>query len=453
MERERTRSAGVDSARARRGLALALLACFAALLAAPGAGGRPRPLARSYPGDVGIGNDRRVIFAEDFSGATPAQVAGRWSSAQPERASLVAGVEGAADGQALQLRVVGGQWQGATFFKRLAESHDELYVRYYTRYQPGSYNHNGLIVGGFDPPTDYALGTCCTAPDGDRAFTVHLELIEDSFGQHLFPGPHQQFGFYSYWMEMMSWGDGTISQASCTDPLTGATKPCAAGNRLMKGAHPRIPFGEWVAVEVHVRLNDPVSERNGMLQMWINGLTVIQGGREVSSLGPGFPKGRSVGYGEFTPDASATTSFQGFRWRDDPALGLNFIWLNHFSPHAASGEVSLLDFDQLVVATDYIGPMATGEPAPPPPPPAGLQLAAQAVPVSGGVRVSASVTGGQGPYQYLFDCGVDGGWDAVRDTAATSAEHTCPTGTGSIKAWVWDKGTDETREKVVVPGA
>jgi hypothetical protein len=426
---------------------------FVILAAAPAVGGRPRPLAQAYPGDAGIAADRRVVFAEDFSGATPAQVAARWSSAQPERASLVPGVEGAADDQALQLRVVGGQWDGASFFKRLAEDHDDLYVRYYVRYRPGSYNHNGLIVGGFEPPSDWALGTCCTAPDGDRAFTVHLELIEDSFGQHLFPGPDHQFGFYSYWMEMMSWGDGTYSHATCPDPLTGAAKPCAAGNRLMNGAHARIPFGEWLAVEVHVELNEPVSERNGVLEMWINGLPVLKDGQEVSSLRPGHPKGHSVGFGDFTPDAGATTTFQGFRWRDDPALGINFVWLNHFSPNAPSGQVVLLDFDQLVVATDYIGPIATGEPAPPPPPPTGLQLSAQAVPVTGGVQVTSTVTGGQGPYQYLFDCGVDGGWDRVVNTGASTAQHTCPGSPAAIKAWVWDQGLDQTRETVVAPGA
>ena len=75
------------------------------------------------------------------------------------------------------------------------------------------------------------------------------------------------------------------------------------------------------------------------------------------------------------------------------------------------------------------------------------------VSTSGGApTVSSRVTNGVGPYEFLFDCGVDGNWNGVTNTSQPVASYTCGAGTSSIKAWVWDKGTDESLHEVVSVG-
>jgi hypothetical protein len=67
------------------------------------------------------------------------------------------------------------------------------------------------------------------------------------------------------------------------------------------------------------------------------------------------------------------------------------------------------------------------------------------------VMVTSTLTGGVGPYQFLFDCGMDGDWNGVVDTSQPTAQHTCSfsgQSTLQVKTWAWDKTSDETTENV-----
>jgi hypothetical protein len=50
--------------------------------------------------------------------------------------------------------------------------------------------------------------------------------------------------------------------------------------------------------------------------------------------------------------------FEGFRWRKDARLRLNFLWVLNYITDSPAGHVSKVWFDQIVVARAYIGPMA-----------------------------------------------------------------------------------------------
>jgi hypothetical protein len=86
-------------------------------------------------------------------------------------------------------------------------------------------------------------------------------------------------------------------------------------------------------------------------------------------------------------------------------------------------------------------------------PPTGEETLTVSVSTSGsGPTVSSRVTNAVGPYQFLFDCGLDGHWNGITNTSQPAASYTCGAGTSTIKVWVWDQGTGATLEEVVAVG-
>jgi hypothetical protein len=49
--------------------------------------------------------------------------------------------------------------------------------------------------------------------------------------------------------------------------------------------------------------------------------------------------------------------FEGFRWRTTDDLNLNYVWLYLYITQAPEGHISRVWFDDVVIATDYIGPI------------------------------------------------------------------------------------------------
>ena len=54
-------------------------------------------------------------------------------------------------------------------------------------------------------------------------------------------------------------------------------------------------------------------------------------------------------------------AFEGFRWRKDGRLRINFLWLLLYITKAPRGYESRVWFDQIVVAKRYIGPIKPPE--------------------------------------------------------------------------------------------
>jgi hypothetical protein len=108
-----------------------------------------------------------------------------------------------------------------------------------------------------------------------------------------------------------------------------------------------------------VAMNNPVTDSNGEQALWIDGRLLRKDGQVISHLGKGFPKGTWV-WDSFIADTSGTP-FEGFRWRTDSALNINYIWPQVYITDAPSGRSSLVWFDDLVVATRYIGPLQSSD--------------------------------------------------------------------------------------------
>jgi hypothetical protein len=138
------------------------------------------------------------------------------------------------------------------------------------------------------------------------------------------------------------------------------------GNSFVRDSNLHATRGKWTCVEAMIQMNRS-DDNDGELALWIDG-------REVSHLGKGFPKGKWVfdtfhpneggegirwdeqkaGPQSFTVPAGGVP-FQGFRWRNNAQLNLNYLWLLLYITDAAPGQVSRVWFDDVVVATQYVG--------------------------------------------------------------------------------------------------
>src|SRR6185369_11404171 len=122
-----------------------------------GASGLPQGnsgIAARHPGDVGIGSDPDVIFADDFEGYTrDADLNNRWDAVyQNQYVSITTDAANVYRGaKALQLSLPQQTAElSDAVDKVLSEEQDILFLRYYSKFQPpydvvGS-SHNGSSI-------------------------------------------------------------------------------------------------------------------------------------------------------------------------------------------------------------------------------------------------------------------------------------------------------------------
>jgi len=145
------------------------------------------------------------------------------------------------------------------------------------------------------------------------------------------------------------------------------------GNSFIRDPNLRAERDRWTCLELMMKMND-VGETNGEMALWIDG-------KQVSHLGKGFPIGKWV-YDKFLPGQGGEgvrwnddrkgperlnsprggLPFEGFRWRRDKRLKLNFLWVLLYITKAPPDHVSKVWFDNIVVAKDYIGPIVSDSP-------------------------------------------------------------------------------------------
>lgn len=295
------------------------------------AAGRSEGLARKYAGDVGIADDPNVIFAENFEAGSLDEVTARWESVQnAEIMSLSADVPQASGGRrSLLMSHVGGQSTGGHLYRRLAPGYEQLFVRFYVKFDPDCFPiHHFVHLGGYHPATPWPQGGAGTRPSGNERFSTGVEPF----------GNNWRWDFYSYWMGIRSAPGGQ-----------------SWGNDFINDPALRVERGKWICVELMMKMNDPVTAGNGEQALWIDGKPWRKDGQLVSHLGEGFPRGRWV-WDSFLPDPNGAP-FEGFRWRSSEELDLNYLWLLLYITKSPPGHISKVWFDDIVVARRYIGPM------------------------------------------------------------------------------------------------
>ncbi len=279
-------------------------------------------LAAKYPGDQGIEQDSAVIFAEDFEQAPLDSLVGRFTYVKhPASISVVRDSPPMSPGRtSLRITSSGGDSTGGTLYKKLSKGYDLLYLRFYINYPSGgTYRHTSAWLGGYNPPSDLPLRNAGIKPIGHDYFSIGAEPVDTN----------AHWDFYVYWMGMRGgrpteyWGNLMIYDPTLT---------------LIRD--------RWTCVEVMAKMNEPVTESNGELALWIDGI-------RLSHLGPGFPNGSWRG-GIFIP-SHVGEPFKGFQWRNDPALQLNWFTLQHYVTEDPLGYEGHVLFDHVVLATSRIG--------------------------------------------------------------------------------------------------
>jgi hypothetical protein len=239
----------------------------------------------------------------------------------------------------LQMTSIGGQTTGGNAYKNFPAGFSQLYLRYLIKYSgvTGIYHHTGGVMGGFNPLTDFPQGTAGIMPNGTDFFQDMAQADNSA------PNP-LRLEHYAQWPGMM----------------------CCFGNYLMNGQSYTFVAGQWHTVELMLKRNNPLTDVNGEVAIWLDGV-------QVSHLGKGFPNGSWSG-NRFTPDPTGTP-FVGLQWSTVTALPINWINLQHYQDTDPTGYVNQVWFDHVVVATSYVGPIAgSGTPSLPPVAPSGLSV-------------------------------------------------------------------------------
>lgn len=291
----------------RTGLLLAASAGLAILVCEPSAGA-PAPkeqgLASLYPGDEGIERDPRVLFVDDFETGTVAEIGARWGSiAKKQNVELSDDVHAASPGnKSIQIAKNGHLF---THTKGV----DTMYARFYVKFHKKiGYIHHFVHLVADRTPKPWPKGGAGETPPGDAKFSTGIEPT-GRWGK--FPPPGV-WNFYTYWHEMKTkWGS------------------------VFNGKQEPIQPGRWYCVEALLKANSSPRKSDGVQAFWVDG--------EL--------------YGWF----------DGFRWRTTDKLKINSFWLLFYNtdqparhnkdpkPESRTMEVW---FDDVVIATEYIGPVA-----------------------------------------------------------------------------------------------
>lgn len=272
-------------------------------------------LAAAYPNDHGLAGDPSVLFAEDFESGTMQ----RWDQVRGDVSVTTNRVHGGK--YCVRMTMVRGRNTGGDAIKWFMPGADTVFVRFYARFSPDyQYCHHFVWLGANQRTNKWsAFGKAGLKPDG----TYFSSGMEPWFAWGKNPPPGE-VSLYSYFLDMERdrkmnkyWGNTFFPP--------GPGKGQAAGSQRV------IPsLDAWQCWEFMIQANHTTGEPDGKQAMWIDGKLA----------------------GEFV----------GIRWRNDPELRINCLWLEHYGydesdPTKEYGKESQsVWFDDVVVATKYIGP-------------------------------------------------------------------------------------------------
>jgi len=298
------------------------------LLLAASASAQTTGIASRYPRDRGIRFDPDVLLADDFESYTStAQLTINWSGVGHVQNMRIATEPGNffSGGAALEMKLPVSSSEVTDFLhKRFSTGHDVVFIRTYCKFDPLYHlpggNHNGMRLSAKYP------GPGTKPPANGTGF--FLFLLQNTFANvqgEIDPGYTH---IYAYWpQQRSSFGDHWYP--------TGFVVPQSKiGNKGDWLAYPNqypnfkpypnfIPQGgRWYCYELMVKDNKP-GERNGEVKGWING--------------------------------NVAFDFPDLFMRSISTLKIDEAFIMLGAGH--SQRVNKKWYDNVVIATKYIGPM------------------------------------------------------------------------------------------------
>lgn len=302
-------------------------------------------LSSKYPGDKDIKSAPSVLLYEDFENCNINGLKKHWEDVSNKDGNVLFLVDdsplGSGGKQALKMTATLGENTGGHLYKRLPREVDSVFARFYVKFTDPAYIHHFVTIGGYRPSTSYPQGGAGERPQGDERITVGIEPY-GSYGKYPPPGI---WNFYCYWHEMKGSADGRFW-----------------GNSLKPEKPLQIVPNQWQCVEVMLKLNSEPTTPDGELALWIDGKPELYIKKGVSIT-------KWTGMG-FTVVNKNGEPFEGFKWRKNSDLKINFFWLLHYVTENAYRQNNVSNppqknsvlFDNIVVATEYIGPIKPTNP-------------------------------------------------------------------------------------------
>ncbi|WP_367873338.1 hypothetical protein [Luteolibacter sp. Populi] len=264
-------------------------------------------IAAAYPGDTGIKTSADVIFSDDFEQGELGQGWDETGNKDGKVLSYAATPDGPGK-RCLRVEAHLASDTGGGLTKWFEPS-ATVFIRFYTRFDAGcDYVHHFVTLRankglrGGDKWTGF--GAAGNKPAGDERFSTAIEPW-GNWGKSAAPG---RWNFYSYWHEMEVSKDGKYW-----------------GNSFAVPAAPVIPKERWICVEFMLKHNTP-GERDGEQAFWIDG--ALQG------------------------------HWTGINWRKTATLKTNALTLEtYITDRWTKNPVNVVSFDNVVIASRYIGPV------------------------------------------------------------------------------------------------
>jgi hypothetical protein len=281
-------------------------------------------IASRYPGDVGIGSDSAVIFADDFeSYSTAAGLTNKWSEAYHAENIRISAEPGNVfhGGKALEFTVPKTNSEVSnTVVKYVKPERDSLFLRYYAKFD-SSFNVVGSSHNGCTISSSYYSGEGSgpgIPADGYNKFLISYEVGRWEETNTANPG---ELNIYVYHPDQRSiWGDHFYPSGRV---LPAPQTPFDFGLQFVPRPNVIPELGRWYCYEVMLKSNTP-GQRNGRIAMWLDGNLVAD--------------------------------FANLRLRETTALKIDRFTVDlHIRNNIFN--IAKKWVDNVVAATSYIGPM------------------------------------------------------------------------------------------------
>jgi len=283
-------------------------------------------IAAKYPDDANIKSDPNVIFADDFeSYASESQLWGNWSNIYQQQDVLITtDPANVFSGQrSLEMRVPAQTTEvGNAVEKHLNPTRDTVFVRVYTKFGAG-YNVSGSEHNGISMSAQY----CCPGvpANGTNKFEVDVENSRDLTSAN--PGFTNSYVYYPEQRDL--YGDHWFPNGTVL-PFTNT--PGNWGPYFVPRPNFIPVLNRWYCYELMVKANTP-GLRDGRVAIWIDGTLIAD--------------------------------FQNVRLRDVDTLKIDTVELDLYIKANTVPTDSVKWYDNVVIATSYIGPLSSTTVAPP----------------------------------------------------------------------------------------